>query len=521
MSRVYKLIAGSAPQAFHHSRAKVRLYAGGFANGKTTALCIETLQILRDYPGVSAMLARNTFANLEKTLGREFYKWCPPNWIKSGTIRGGTAHLVNGSTVDFRYLSQQSNASGDSSSNLLSANYGLIVVDQVEDPDITEKDFDDMLGRLREQVPLDPNGDQTMPKTGPRMMLLSANPSLGWVYTKLVKPVHDMRAGIWNDDLLCVRNPNTGEPVLDANGHVQPLIEIFEASTYDNAQNLEADFLQLLESKYRGKMRDRYILGKWVAFDGVVYDEYDPTIHRVPDNFIRNHISSLRVSGQQLGVLEGYDLGITSPSCYAHAWVDYWGNVFVTDGFYEPNLGIIEQANKIKQIRRKNGHDPEDMTAEVNADPQIFKTTSVNAHNIGKSAAMLFREEGVAMRRANNQIMPGILNVKQYLAIQKSVINPFTGELGSPKIFFSDKLSWMHDEMTTWRWKKNRNDESIDSPVDGDDHAMDMLKYMLSGTVRKGKTVARRQYKVPTKLLQWSEGPDSDDTTNRKQHRYG
>jgi hypothetical protein len=47
MAKAYKLIADSAADKFHNSRAKIRMYAGGFANGKTTALVAETLKIIR------------------------------------------------------------------------------------------------------------------------------------------------------------------------------------------------------------------------------------------------------------------------------------------------------------------------------------------------------------------------------------------------------------------------------------------------------------------------------------------
>ncbi len=523
MSKSYKLISGSAAEQFHNSRAKVRMYAGGFGNGKTTAITIETLKIVRDYPGISAMLARNTFANLEKTLGREFLKWCPQSWIKSGTIRSGTIRLNNDSVIDMRYLAQSSNEQGDQSSNVLSANYGLIVVDQVEDPDITEKDFDDLLGRLRENT--DYIGDDTtMPRTGPRMMLLAANPTLGWVYKKLVKPYHDFLNGRFNDDLMCIRDRDTGKAVLDADGKPTPMIEIFEATTYENAQNLAEDFLQGLEAKYRGKMRDRYLLGKWVAFDGVIYEEFDENIHVVTDSYLREHIHKLRMAGYRLTQVEGYDFGATSPSCYLLALTDADQCTYIIDGFYEPNKGITWQADEIKRIRAE--HITQDMMLftgepEVFADPQIFKRTNAGLATVGPSTSMMFADEGITMRRGNNDILNGILKVKQYLAIQRSVFNPFTHELGAPKLYVSDKLTWFIDEMNGWRWKKSRSDDQIDKPVDGADHAMDALKYMLSLAPTPGKLVARPRPKLAAPLTKWHEQDNPENKNQYKQHRYG
>jgi hypothetical protein len=511
MARAYKLISGSAVDKFHQSRAKVRMYAGGFANGKTTGISIEALKILKQYPGVSALFARNTFANLERTLGREFFNWCPASWIKSGTLRSGSVRLVNGSTVDFSHLSQNTGSDGTGSSNLLSANYGLIVVDQIEDPDITEKDFDDMLGRLRQQVER-ADDDATMPASGPRMMLLAANPSLGWVYHKLVKPYHDFLAGRFNSDLLCERDPTTTLPVLDETGKPIPLIEIFEASTYDNAQNLPADYIAALEAKYTGKMRDRYLLGKWVAFDGVVYQDYDASVHRVSDRHLQAHLSSLRDSGEQFNVVEAYDLGLTVPSCYLYALVDSAQNVYITDGFYKAPFDLQEQVRAMSEIRGAHNTD------EINADPAIFRKNSV-VNGVPIAPAQLFAEKGIRMRRAPNERMSGIVNVMQYLRMQKTVVNPFTGELGAPKLYFSDKLSFLHDEFNTYRWRKDRNDASTDTTVDKDDHAMDTLRYMLGGQVSPGRRTSKLLTRVPAAAFRWHEQSD-DSLPDPRMHRY-
>ena len=41
----YRLEEGSAQHAFQQSRAKVQIFGGGFANGKTTGLVIKSLCI--------------------------------------------------------------------------------------------------------------------------------------------------------------------------------------------------------------------------------------------------------------------------------------------------------------------------------------------------------------------------------------------------------------------------------------------------------------------------------------------
>lgn len=523
MGRAYKLIANSAADQFHRSRMKVRLYGGGFANGKTTALVAEMLRIARDYPGAAILAARATYPKLNSTLRREFIKWCPPNWIKSfDKTKENTCVLRNGTIIDFRYIEQQGSSTdenGESTSNLLSANYDFIAVDQVDDVQITHEDFLNLVGRLRGATPY-AGDDTTMPRTGPRQIILSCNPTLGWPYKKLVKPVHDLRAGVFNPDLIC-ETTREGETVF-INGAPVPMIDIFEASTYDNAQNLEPDYIQGLEAMYRGKMRDRYMLGKWVAFDGVVYDEFDENVHVVPHSFLCQHLRTMRLEGYRQTILEGYDFGIASPSTYLLALVDAEGAIYVVDGFYEPNAGIEWQAEQIRKLRLQ--YYPQEVwmdnaTLEVRSDPSIFKRTSAGMKTVGDSVAAMFQAEGIYMVRGNNNILNGILKVKSYLTPQLTMVHPFSGAYGAPKLYVSDKLTWLRDEFATYRWKKQRNDTSIDTPVDGKDHALDALKYMLSKQPNIGKLFVKPRPRLPAAIHRWNEmdRPEID----RRQHRYG
>lgn len=514
--QTYKLITGSAAEAFHLSRAKLRIYGGGFANGKTTALVALTLLIARDYPGCAILLARETYPKLNTTLRREFIKWCPPSWIKSfDKTKDNTCTLVNGTTVDFRYIATKDTSDGAGSSNLLSANYDFIGVDQFDDPGITQHDFDQLLGRLRGSTPY-AGDDPTMPRTGPRWLAGTLNPTLGWPYKTLVKPVHDLRNGIINPDLLCERDSNE-QPVLGADGKPQPIIEVFEATTYENAQNLEADYIKTLNNVYKGKMRDRYLLGKWVAFEGVVYDEFDENMHVVPHDYMREHLRSLRDQGYRLTPVEGYDMGIAVPSCYLLGLQDEHGCLHVTEGYYEPGVLAEVQADMIRALREEaESYAGFIDWEEIAADPQIFKRTALGVPALSEQ----FRRYGINMIRGNNAIMAGITRVKTRLVPQMTLINPYTHSLGCPKLFISDKLRFVSEEFNTYRWKQRGiNETSIDEPIDRDDHAMDVLKYMCSRDTPLAKQTAKKwTTKPPARVLRWGER-DVTPSDNRS-HRY-
>jgi hypothetical protein len=515
--RSYKVIAGSAAEQFHNSRAKIRMYGGGFGNGKTTALVADALRVACDYPGAVMLLGRATFPKLNSTLRREFFKWCPPAWIKQFNKGDNTCTLHNGTTIDFRYLDQRTSGDSEQTSNLLSANYDYIGVDQIDDPEITEHDFEQMLGRLRgaaEYV----GSDSTMPRTGPRMMVLTCNPTLGWPYRRIVRPYHNWLAGKIDYDLISIVGAD-GLPVLDHTGRQQPLVSVHEATTYDNSQNLAPDFIQTLEATYRGKMRDRYLLGKWVAFEGVVYDDFDETVHVVPYQYMMDHLRSVRADGYELIPIEGYDFGITEPSCYMIGVTDTEGTVYLLDGFYEKEMSIGDQVKLIREKRALYAAPHmRDEELRIWADPAVTVRTAQHM-SAGVSVMEMFRREGIWMSLANNAIMSGIMRVKERLYVQQHKLNPFTSAYGCPALFVADSMQFLRNEFAVYRWKRGvHNDTPTDKPVDVNNHAMDTLRYMLSADAPRPVRVRAKPRDLNSKLRKWHEA-DTAVSSDRR-HRY-
>ena len=62
------------------------------------------------------------------------------------------------------------------------------------------------------------------------------------------------------------------------------MVELFEAPTHANYRNLTPKYIRLLESTYTGQMRDRYLLGEWASYEGLIYPQWDDTKHVVTHN---------------------------------------------------------------------------------------------------------------------------------------------------------------------------------------------------------------------------------------------
>ena len=153
MPKTYNLLENSLNDKFFQSRAKIQFFGGGYGNGKTSAMVVKALlKVAKDYPGCNILMARSTYPKLNDTMRKTFLEFCPPEWIKSFPLSknsDNTCTFVNGTTINFRYIAQRKTTDdGSSTSNLLSATYDLIVVDQLEDPEIIHKDFKDLMGPL-------------------------------------------------------------------------------------------------------------------------------------------------------------------------------------------------------------------------------------------------------------------------------------------------------------------------------------------------------------------------------------
>lgn len=505
MTQSFRLVKDSIHDRFLHSRAKVQIFGGGFANGKTASAAVKTLQIAQAYPGANLLVARSTYPKLMDTIKKEVLKWCPTDWIKTQEwSKRNEIVLKNDSVINFRYVAQTGKGKADQgTSNLLSATYDMIVVDQIDDPEFTQKDFYDLLGRLRGTARR-LSSDTTLPETGPRFFVITMNPTGGWPYKTLIQPIKNYTRGYHVDGLLRTDD-----------GHLD--MELFEGSTYENKHNLPSDYIRSLEQAYVGQMRERFLLGRWGAFEGLIYPQFAHDIHLVKHEDMYAYYRDLRADGVTPVVVEAYDHGIAAPSCYLYAFIDARGNVSILDGFYEKELPIEDAVTKIRLIRKRLHCDSMEHRLGVPipfADPAIFRRNAVN-----ETVASLFDQHGVPMTKGNNDITLGIAKTQAYLSVQAARWHPYKRVWGAPRLYISDALEWWVNEVTTYLWKRNVADEFDDKPRDVDDHAMDATKYLLTGT----PNFAKPQGSIVRQKEKWREWHEYEMTQRdeRAVRRHG
>jgi hypothetical protein len=273
----------------------------------------------------------------------------------------------------------------------------------------------------------------------------------------------------------------------------------------------------MLESAYTGQSKDRYLYGEWAAYEGLVYPEFNEMSHCIPQRDMFNYYSDMIEDGYIPRFIEGYDYGIVVPSCYLAAFVDRHRNVFIFDGFHKPanELAIDKQQLEINAVRENIGIES---AHPILADPAIFRKTMPHRSEQAKSVAELFKvgEFGVSMRMAGAEKISGITKVNQYLSPSTHHAHPITGNLESPHLYIATELAFVISEFTAYYWKTGTDGERVDEPVNKNDHAMDVIKYMLS----KEPNLAVRKPKPRdmTWINKWSEREPSE---TRNLARYG
>lgn len=175
----------------------------------------------------------------------------------------------------------------------------------------------------------------------------------------------------------------------------------------------------------------------------------------------------------------GYSLdhGATNPTSVHHHRIDFEGNIYIVDEYYEPNKLISEHAPKILTMLHSED-------SEIIGDPSIFnKNMQSRSKDYKYSVADEYQDYGITgLVPGNNDVTAGINRMREYIKLNPKRVNPITGERGAPKLFIfkgkNPKLEW---EIANYSWKKKSSlsTNEPDIPLKVNDHACDEVRYFV------------------------------------------
>lgn len=269
-------------------------------------------------------------------------------------------------------------------------------------------------------------------------------PSLHWwmgdeaaMYDRAVWPIMigRLRADGQAGDAFVATTPRGRNWLYERQGEIR----LFRARTRDNPY-LDPEFVRSLEASYTGQFAAQELDGEFVAFEGLVYQEFDRARHIQPQ------------AGPFVRYVAGVDEGYTNPAVILVAGVDGDGRVHLVEEFYQRRVLQADVVAEAARLRRE--YRIEDFIIDPSA--------------AGLSAD--FKRQGLPVRPAKNDVMPGIQAVKAALA---------TAGDGRPRLTLSPSCANTVAEMESYAWKEHRTAGFRDEPEKVNDHALDALRYIL------------------------------------------
>lgn len=212
----------------------------------------------------------------------------------------------------------------------------------------------------------------------------------------------------------------------------------------DDNPGLDEETKERYRSMYSGVFYERYVLGRWVMSEGLIYDMFDPTA-----NTYREDIPSLPYACQRYIAC---DYGTTNPCVFLDIYDD--GEHIRVDREY--------RWDSRKERRQK--------TDQEYADDFLVFMGDVPATVLVDPSAASFivalRQRGVYVREANNDVLDGIRK---------------TGVLlNRREILIHERCSGLIDEMGTYLWDDKAAKRGEEKPVMQNDHSADALRYFVN-----------------------------------------
>jgi hypothetical protein len=209
---------------------------------------------------------------------------------------------------------------------------------------------------------------------------------------------------------------------------------------------------------------------EFTSFAGLIYSEFDEGYHVIDHDF-----------NPEWPNYTSFDFGFRNPFVCLNIQVDPSDNVYVWDEYYERNMPTPQHARNLKSLIqwRVDGayHDPSgaDEAASIQqiwADTKEYRNVNVL---------------GVSFTPSPNAWKEGVARVKEWLKLK-----PAEDDMGyptaqmKPKLFIDRSCVQTIKEFNTYRVKEQteRMNEAADpkeEPRKKDDHAMDALRYFITG----------------------------------------
>lgn len=444
-------------QGFLEAPEKFLGYVGGLGSGKTVIISANSILLSTEYPGNRGVIASPSAPKLRDDVIPVFKEVCPEDILLGGrwdrAFHGTNLDLtfINGSIINFR--------APDDADKIRGPTLGFFALDEAGMMPV--EIWNAYRGRLR--------------KPEVRLCgMVASNPEseAHWLYSKFIEQ----------------------EDATPLNTY-----RLFQAPSTENFY-LPEEYIEDLQ-KYPPEWREKYLEGKFTAFEGQIYKAIDEEIHFIDPADFRKIFNAQLLDCLSFG--GGIDPAESQPTAAWFNMRDFEDRSWYVARYSEENRVTSQHCAALKAIIEKWGRIPSD--ADLVIDP------SATAKRVeGRSLIDGYHENGLFPRpaescRRQDSVIWGINLVNERLHPDPKLIHPVTGEKGCPKILFV-----MHPDVReglkyikSYRWNSQTavRHSGRDRPHKYQDHDPDALRYReceyqatpLSFERRRERELAREQ----------------------------
>lgn len=211
---------------------------------------------------------------------------------------------------------------------------------------------------------------------------------------------------------------------------------------------------------FTGVFYDRYILGLWVAAEGIIYDMFATDIHVVTK-------TEDELEGEYY---VSSDFGIQNANVFL-----LWRRIKNTSSWFCVNEYYYSGRDKRQQKTVSELADGlQEMLGNIHPKQIIIDPSA---------AAMIteLRKRGYTTRQADNDVLNGISDVGSMLKAER--------------LYFSPKCKRTIEEFGVYSWDEKASQHGEDKPIKENDHAMDAVRYFVRTLkLAKRDTVENKSY---------------------------
>ena len=212
--------------------------------------------------------------------------------------------------------------------------------------------------------------------------------------------------------------------------------------TMDDNPALTPEIRARYKSMYSGVFYERFIEGRWVMSEGLIYDMFDPDMNTYTEGPESLHFSGTRTIA--------CDYGTTNPTVFLDIY-DYYGTVYVDREY---------RWDSREEHRQKTDEEyADDMEAFVGDNP-----CAIIVDPSAASFIAALRHRGMYVIAADNEVLGGIRRTASLIYSQKLKIN-------------KEKCAGLIGELGTYLWDEKSCKLGVDKPLKERDHGPDALRY--------------------------------------------